>query len=149
MARVADRFLVLATALDTMPAVDRKSISLDERDHQVGVIRGEAVFVDGSCFRFVEHLDVAAPEQRRRYAYEYRRRPRGALVFRYDNVPHHGVEGLETFPHHVHRDGGMTIECAEPPDPTALLEGLKRHIRVRGRPSVAEPVDELERRAAG
>jgi len=149
MERIGDRFLVITTAIEAMPAVDRKRLTLDERDHQVGVIRGEVVFIDGSCFRFMEHLDLNAPDFRRRYAYEYRRRPAGALVFRYDNVAHEELEELQTFPHHVHRGITDRIECAEPPDAVELLDGLRRQIQVDRRPAPARPVRVAERKIAG
>ena len=148
MARIGDRFLVLTTAIEALPAVDHKRLTLDERDHQVGVIRGEVVFIDGSCFRFSEHLDLGSDDIRRRYAYEYRRRPGGALVFRYDNVAHQGAQNLDTFPHHRHLPDDR-IECAEPPDAVRLLGTLRRQIQVDRRPAAARPVRIAERRAAG
>lgn len=148
MARIVDRFLVITTAIEALPAVDRKRLTVDERDHQVGVIRGEVVFIDGSCFRFVEHLDLGCEDIRRRYAYEYCRRPGGALVFRYDNVAHEQFEELETFPHHVHRPGDQ-VECAEPPDAVALMDSLRRQIQVDRRPAAARPVRIAERKIAG
>ena len=47
MARIGDRFLVIATAIEALPAVDNKRLTVDERDHQVGVIRGEVVLGEG------------------------------------------------------------------------------------------------------
>ena len=54
-----------------------------------------------------------------RYAYHYQRAD-GALVFRYDNVPHHPE--INTHPHHKHL--GDTIVATRPPDLNEVLREI-------------------------
>jgi hypothetical protein len=73
-------------------------------DLSVGVlfINGAITFFNDTVLEFTESV---TPD-RRRYRYQYMRTD-GALIFRYDNVPHH--RQLATFPHHKH-DGDTVIE---------------------------------------
>jgi hypothetical protein len=56
---------------------------------------GRIVFYNGNILEFTESI---TPD-RVRYRYQYMNAD-GALIFRYDNVPHY--PGIPTFPHHKH-----------------------------------------------
>ena len=56
---------------------------------------GRIVFYNGDILEFTESITPA----RIRYRYHYMNAD-GALIFRYDNVPHHTE--ISTFPHHKH-----------------------------------------------
>jgi len=66
-------------------------------DLSLGVLftDGKIVFYNGSILEFTESI---TPE-RFKYRYHYMN-PKGDLIFRYDNVPHH--REIATFPDHKH-----------------------------------------------
>jgi len=66
-------------------------------DLSLGILftEGRIVFYNGNILEFAESI---TPD-RARYRYHYMNAD-GALIFRYDNVPHH--PGIATFPHHKH-----------------------------------------------
>ena len=57
----------------------------------------------------LEFVESVTPE-RIKYRYQYMNAD-GAMIFRYDNAPHH--HNLATFPHHKHI-GEQVIESEEP-----------------------------------
>ena len=66
-------------------------------DLSLGILfaEGRIVFYNGNILEFTESI---TPD-RIRYRYHYMNAD-GALIFRYDNVPHY--PGIPTFPHHKH-----------------------------------------------
>ncbi len=59
-------------------------------------------------------------DKRTLYAYHYQAAD-AALIFRYDDTPHH--PGLSTFPHHKHAGSETHVIPATPPDlPTVMQE---------------------------
>ena len=79
-----------------------------ETDFAVGtcLVDGKITFSNGTMLEFVESV---TPE-RIKYRYQYMNAD-GAMIFRYDNAPHH--HNLATFPHHKHI-GEQVIESEEP-----------------------------------
>ena len=77
------------------------------------LFNSEVSFYDGSRLSIFEELETAGQQRfhRLRYKFHYQGKD-GALVFRYDNSPHHS--DLATFPYHKHV--GDTVVEAEPPD---------------------------------
>ncbi len=69
-------------------------------DLSLGILfaEGRIVFYNGDIREFTESI---TPD-RIRYRYHYMNSD-GALIFRYDNVPHHPK--VDTFPHHKHLKG--------------------------------------------
>lgn len=65
------------------------------------------------------------------YVYHYQAQD-GALVFRYDNVPHYPE--LPTHPHHKHIGTGTAeiVEAAQPPQLTDVLREVERFLATRG-----------------
>ena len=77
-------------------------------------------FYDASQLAASEKLDVERNAIiKTRYAYHYQDSD-GALIFRYDNVPHHPE--VETHPHHKHI--GNRVVPAEPPDLGDILREI-------------------------
>jgi hypothetical protein len=90
----------LVSTIDACPYVESSGVSLDSRGPDVGLLRGEARFLDGSRLFFRELLDFESDAVRVMYSYHYQRSD-SSLVFRYDDTPHH--PGLPHFPHHKHQ----------------------------------------------
>jgi hypothetical protein len=77
-------------------------------------------FHDDSQLTIVEKLIVERfTIIKARYAYHYQQAD-GALVFRYDNVPHHPE--IKTHPHHKHI--GDSIVATQPPDLGEVLREI-------------------------
>ena len=83
-----------------MGIVAEKAIEFREFDFDEGSIKGRILFIDGSVLEFLEYIKG---ESRLKYRFHYMD-DQGALVFRYDNVPHHKVS---TFPDHKHIPDGV------------------------------------------
>jgi hypothetical protein len=102
------------------PIVRASNVALDKRTLYAGLIRGDLYFADGSRLHFRELVEVQAQVVRRMYSYHYQAAD-AALIFRYDDTPHH--PGLSTFPHHKHAGSETHVIPATPPDlPTVLQE---------------------------
>lgn len=111
---------ILSNAIAASPITSTFNITLDKRTPQVGLIRGEAHFVDGSRLHFRELVEAQANATIcRMYSYHYQD-ANTALVFRYDDTPHH--PNLSTFPHHKHDGGESNVIAATA---TALTDVLR------------------------
>ncbi len=87
--------------------------------------RAEVRFFDGSRLSIFEHLELSGRRSFQRIAYKYHYQDQSdALIFRYDNSPHH--PNLATFPDHKHV-GSMIID-AEPPHLSEVLAEISRLI---------------------
>ena len=96
-----------------------EAIHLERLAEDQGLIAADLRFFDGSILSFDERVRVERGRVVKiKYRYHYQRAD-GALVFRYDNAPHHPE--VFTFPDHLHIEGH--VEAAEPPD---LNEVLRR-----------------------
>lgn len=117
---IEDYFRQIEALLAAAGAVHSSSLTYDRRSPDIGFIRGEIYFLDGSQLHLREFIDVENGIERYMYAYHYQRSD-GAFVFRYDNSPH--FPALPTFPHHKHETGEATVVAASPPDlQTVLVE---------------------------
>ena len=83
-----------------------------------GFIRGVILFEDDTRLEFAEVKDTDVTEKIK-YRYQYMNKSH-ALIFRYDNAPHH--PHLPMFPHHKHVDEEQAIESHEPILSDVLLE---------------------------
>jgi len=92
---ISDHFQLIEKKTSEMSIIADKSIEFREFDIDEGLLKGEIVFIDGSALEFLEYLKGNRPLK---YRFHYMD-DKGALVFRYDNAPHHKVS---TFPHHKH-----------------------------------------------
>jgi hypothetical protein len=113
----------LLEAVASSRLVRASSVTLDRRTLYAGVIRGDLYFADGSRLHFRELVESNAEILRRMYAYHYQDAS-GALVFRYDDTPHHPA--LETHPHHKHDGSEPNVHSAEPPSLAGVLLEIER-----------------------
>jgi hypothetical protein len=92
---ISDYFQVVEKRTSEMRIIAEKAIEFREFDIDEGLLKGKILFIDGSALEFLEYLKGTKPLK---YRFQYMD-DKGALVFRYDNAPHHQVS---TFPHHKH-----------------------------------------------
>jgi len=113
----------LLDAIGAAPMVAVSDVALDKRGPQVGLIRGDIYFVDGSLLHFRELIDLESAPGRLMYSYHYQRAD-ASLVFRYDDTPHYPE--LPNFPHHKHEGTEQNAARATPPDLAAVLGEIER-----------------------
>ena len=101
--------------------IELELLIFDDQSKQRGSIEGRLRFYNGSLLEFDEVV-LLRDEQivKLRYAYHYQSSS-GALIFRYDNVPHH--PDISTYPHHKHI--GLNVEPAQPPDLSEVLREIE------------------------
>jgi len=104
------------------PVVRSSNIVLDKRTLRSALVRGDLYFLDGSRLHFRELIDVQASTVRLMYSYHYQKAD-GALVFRYDDTPHH--TNVPGFPFHKHVSQEDTVIAAEPPDLRSVLQEIQ------------------------
>jgi len=85
--------------------------------HEKGAIEGEVFFIDNSQLDFNEVVN-SNMNSKTKYSYHYMDSNK-ALIFRYDNVPHH--RAIPSFPHHKHTPLRI-VESKEPNLETVLSE---------------------------
>jgi len=117
----------LLEAIGVAPMVAVSDVALDKRGPQVGLIRGDIYFVDGSLLHFRELIDLESAPGRLMYSYHYQRAD-ASLVFRYDDTPHYPE--LPNFPHHKHAGTEQNAATATPPDLAAVLGEIERLLAV-------------------
>ena len=103
----------------------------EDSSRQTLVIQGRLRYWDNSMLRFNEELVEDRFELRKvEYVYHYQQQD-GALVFRYDNVPHYPE--LPTHPHHKHIGTGTAelVEAAQPPQLADVLREVERFLASR------------------
>ena len=112
----------LLDAVAASPIVRSSSVLFDKRTLDVGLIRGELTFADGSCLHFRELVEIQARVIRIMYSYHYQRED-GSLIFRYDDTPHFPT--LPQFPHHKHIGSQAEAVPSQPPDLIAVLREIE------------------------
>jgi len=97
------------------------------------VFEARVRFYDGSELILAEELEQAGPRNVRRVAYKFQyQQADGALIFRYDNAPHHPQ--ISTFPDHKHL--GAQVSEAHAPDLTEVLREIDDWLYPPSTPSV-------------
>ena len=104
------------------PIVRASNVVLDKRTLQLGLVRGDLYFSDGSRLHFRELIEVRTSPVRLMYSYHYQDEEE-ALVFRYDDTPHHA--SLTGFPHHKHAGDEGNVIAADPPDLQSVLQEVQ------------------------
>ena len=118
-----ERYLqTLLDAVAASPIVRSSSVLFDKRTLDVGLIRGELTFADGSCLHFRELVEIQARVIRIMYSYHCQRED-GSLIFRYDDTPHFPT--LPQFPHHKHIGSQAEAIPSQPPDLIAVLREIE------------------------
>jgi len=112
----------LLDAIAESPIVRASNVTLDKRTLRAGLIRGDLYFADGSRLHFRELVEVQAQVVRRMYSYHYQDAD-AAVIFRYDDTPHH--PGLSNFPNHKHVGNETHVIPATPPDLSAVLREIE------------------------
>jgi hypothetical protein len=110
---IEDYFRQVAALIADASIVHSSSITYDKRSSDIGLIRGDIHFFDGSRLHIREFVSVQHEVDRYMYAYHYQRSD-GSLVFRYDNAPH--FQSLTTFPDHKHEGAESNVVSATAPD---------------------------------
>lgn len=82
---IAEYFQQIEDIISSFPAIVCREISLDQRTHHIGIIKGILTFSDSSELHFKEFIDVDSEVIKYKYAYHYQKDNK--LVFRYDNHP--------------------------------------------------------------
>lgn len=89
-----------------------------------GYVEGEVTFVDASRLIFFVFLRQQSEVlTREKYRYHFMDAD-NALIFRYDNAPHH--DHIDTFPHHKHLPDHVTASLA--PDFAEVFAEAEMHV---------------------
>lgn len=116
----------ILASIDACPYVHSFDIALDKRGPDLGLIRADLHFADGSLLHFRELVDVEQSPARLMYSYHYQKGD-ASLVFRYDDTRHHPE--LPTFPHHKHEGPEERAVSSGPPDLASVLLEIEARIR--------------------
>jgi hypothetical protein len=112
----------LLDAVANLPIASTFNITLDKRTSHVGLIRGDVYFTNDSHLHFRELIEVRGTIVRKMYSYHYQD-AKQALIFRYDDTPHH--PGLDYFPYHKHDGSEANVIAAPPPDLDKVLTEIE------------------------
>jgi Family of unknown function (DUF6516) len=124
---IDEYFANVRAAIYASPFVDSFEIDFGRRSDEIGFIRGDILFTDGSRLHLREYVQqpAAAPAERYTYVYHYQR-SNETMIFRYDNAPHY--PNLVNFPHHKHVGSETNIVAAEPLDLASVLKEIESFI---------------------
>ncbi len=92
---IYDYYKKIEARTSELGIIAEKAIEFREFDFDEGFMKGRILFIDGSILEFLEYIKGDAWLKYRFHCMNYQ----GALIFRYDNAPHHCVS---TFPDHKH-----------------------------------------------
>ena len=110
-------FAQVESSVRTFPYIRAYTLRKKVYNSRQGYIGGSITFENGHRLDFIKVKDIEVAEKLK-YRYQYMDENQ-ALIFRYDNAPHH--KSMRTFPHHKH-----TLSEVQPsPEPTlhgVLLE---------------------------
>jgi hypothetical protein len=118
--RYLGRFYDIVLSRQEIRVEEFEVLDCSDRPGQTSEFYARLRFHDDSQLQVVEKLVIERfTIVKERYVYHYQRAD-GALVFRYDNVPH--FREISTFPHHKHI--GNTALPAQPPDLSEVLREI-------------------------
>jgi len=116
---ISDYFQIVEKKTSEMGIIADRVLEFREFDIDEGLLKGKIVFIDGSALEFLEYLNGNRPLK---YRFHYMDN-KGALVFRYDNAPHHRIS---TFPHHKHLP--TNIIASHPPGLIDVIDEIEKLI---------------------
>jgi len=116
---ISDYFQAVEKKAADMKIIADKAIEFKEFDIDEGLLKGKILFIDGSALEFLEYLKEGTSLK---YRFHYMDNG-GALLFRYDNAPHHQVS---TFPHHKHLP--MDVIASHPPGLIDVIDEIEKII---------------------
>mgnify|MGYP001567070039 FL=1 len=80
--------------------IKSERIDYDFLSNEMGIVRGEIVFIDGSTLEFREMVSMGVSD----YRFQYMGK-NNELLRRWDTAPHH--KEIRTFPYHLHTPKGV------------------------------------------
>jgi len=107
------------------PYVQAYDIELDKRGPELGLIRGEIRFLDGSMLFYRELVDLEFEPVLAMYSYHYQKADY-VLIFRYDDAPHY--TNLPGFPHHKHAGTESSVIPAKAPVLLRVLREIESRL---------------------
>ncbi len=113
-------FRGLQTAISEAPYVVGSNITFDETFENECYIRGALTLSGGLELHIAEYVTTEPDVQRSKYRYHLQTTD-GALVTRWDNVPHH--RHITTFPNHRH-DATGSVHPSPPMDLFQVLNAI-------------------------
>ena len=126
---IAAYFDQIRAVIAASPVVRVFSLHTEQRSDEIGFVRGDLSFSDGSRLHFREYVyqPEGAAAERFTYTYHYQRAD-GTLIFRYDNTPH--FPGLRNSPHHKHDGDENNVAPSEAPDLAAVLKEIAARLPI-------------------
>lgn len=123
---IEDYFASIQALVQTLILAQPPEISCNRREREIGFLRGDLVFRDGSRLHFREfvHIKRNQPVNRYMYVYQYMQAD-GKLIFRYDDTDH--FPNLPTAPHHKHI-GETDVIAAQAPTLQTVLQEIEHLI---------------------
>lgn len=109
-------------AISASPYVQTYETELDKRGPDLGLIRGEVRFLDGSLLQHRELIDFESQPPVSMYSYHYQG-PDSSLIFRYEDTRHHA--GLPGFPHHKHVGEEQNVIPTDAPALSVVLHEIE------------------------
>lgn len=115
---IEEYFYQIEQAIQAFPDIRFYSLTKKIYSIRQGIIKGSIIFKDDFRLDFVDVKDLEKTGKIK-YRYQYMD-GNDALIFRYDNAPHHTQ--LRTFPHHKHLFSEKVETSGEPTLQEILLE---------------------------
>jgi len=117
-------FQQIRELIDSCRVVTFSDVNYHKQGIDIGFIRGNIYFIDGSILHFREFVDIALVAERLMYSYHYMSTDKH-LLFRYDNADHHHELALSTHPHHKHDGDEETIVASTGPTLADVLTEIE------------------------
>jgi len=124
---IEEYFQHIQLAISSCPNVVTFTLDCDKRDSYEGFLRADITFIDESILRVREFVSVEYGIERDMYAYQYMDAT-NALIFRYDNTPHHQKLNLPTYPHHRHDSSEEIVIASSAPTLPMVLQEITSRI---------------------
>jgi len=93
------------------PIISELQIRINWRSPTRLILKGTITFIDSSKLYFLEYI-LAEGNSLKRVSYRFHYTDsQGAMIFRYDNAPHHPE--VPSHPHHKHLSDGRVVATKE------------------------------------
>jgi len=120
---IEEYFESIKTLLQSTSLAQPPKVNYDRRDKEIGFLRGDLIFKDGSHLHFREFVQVKRGQPVNRYIYTFQyMRADETMIFRYDDADH--FPKLPSAPHHKHV-GENDIVAANAPDLEFVLKEIE------------------------
>lgn len=115
--------------IDNMPEIVLSNVTYSNQGEEIGYLRGDLTFSNGSLFHFREYVDAEFEPDRLMYSYHYMDSA-NTLIFRYDDVDHHSKLNLPNHPHHKHDSSEENIVASAAPTLADVLDEIGLLLRL-------------------